>query len=89
MAIPGDPIQTSGKPKLSDISTEEMSSVATEEMSSAATEEVSSVEMSENEVPRGQNGVAMDRHGLILWENEATGSRKVFRPLLDLRDAIF
>ena len=35
------------------------------------------------------NGVAMDRHGLILWENEATGSRKVFRCLLDLRDAIF
>ena len=35
------------------------------------------------------NGVAMDRHGLILWENEATGSRKVFRHLLDLRDAIF
>ena len=30
----------------------------------------------------------MDRHGLILWENEATGSRKVFRYLLDLRDAI-
>ena len=38
---------------------------------------------------RGLNGVAMDRHGLILWENEATGSRKVFRYLLDLRDAIF
>ena len=35
------------------------------------------------------NGVAMDRHGLILWENEATGSRKVFRYLLDLRDVIF
>ena len=26
---------------------------------------------------------------LILWENEATGSRKVFRCLLDLWDAIF
>ena len=37
----------------------------------------------------GVNGGAMDRHGLILWENEATGSRKVFRYLLDLRDAIF
>ena len=41
------------------------------------------------EVVSGVNGVAMDRHGLILWENEATGSRKVFRYLLDLRDAIF
>ena len=41
------------------------------------------------EVVLGVNGVAMDRHGLILWENEATGSRKVFRCLLDLRDAIF
>ena len=29
------------------------------------------------EVVLGVNGVAMDRHGLILWENEATGSRKV------------
>ena len=35
------------------------------------------------------NGVAMDRHGLILWENEATGSRKVFRYLWGLREAIF
>ena len=41
------------------------------------------------EVILGVNGVAMDRHGLILWENEATGSKKVFRCLLDLRDAIF
>ena len=41
------------------------------------------------EVVLGVNGVAMDRQGLILWENEATGSRKVFRCLLDLRDAIF
>ena len=32
---------------------------------------------------RGPNGVAMVCHGLILWENEATGSRKVFRYLLD------
>ena len=37
----------------------------------------------------GLNGVVVDRHGLILWENEATASRKVFRHLLDLRDAIF
>ena len=35
------------------------------------------------------NGVATDRHRLILWENEAAGSRKVFRCLLDLRDVIF
>ena len=41
------------------------------------------------EVISGMNGVAMARNGLILWENEATGSRKVFRYLLDLRDAIF
>ena len=34
------------------------------------------------------NGVAMDRNGLILWENEATGSRKVFRYLPGLRDTI-
>ena len=45
--------------------------------------------MRKNEVILGVSGVAMDRHGLILWENEATGSRKVFRYLLDLLDAIF
>ena len=43
MPIHGDPIQASGKPKLSDISTEEMSSVATEVTSSVATGEMSSV----------------------------------------------
>ena len=75
--------------EMSSVATEEMSSVATEGMSSVATEEASSVEMSENEVPRGLNGIAMDRHGLILWENEAMGSRKVFRCLMDLRDALF
>ena len=32
------------------------------------------------------NGVAMARHGLILWENEATGSRKVFKYLPDPRE---
>mgnify|MGYP007101497486 CR=1 FL=1 len=37
----------------------------------------------------GMNGVAMARHGPIINDNEATGSRKVFRYLLDLRDAIF
>ena len=41
------------------------------------------------EVVWGVNGVVVGRYGLILWENEATGSRKVFRHLLDLRDAIF
>ena len=44
---------------------------------------------SQKKIILGVNGVAMDRHGLILWENEATGSRKVFRHLLDPRDAIF
>ena len=62
--------------------TEEMSSVAKEEMSSAATEEMSSV-------ATGLIVVAMDRHGTILWENEATGSRKVFRCLLELWGMIF
>ena len=36
----------------------------------------------------GLFGVAMDRHGLILRENEATGSRKVSKYLPGLRDAI-
>ena len=35
------------------------------------------------------NWVPMARHGLILWENEATGSRKVSKYLLGPRDAIF
>ncbi len=34
------------------------------------------------------NGVAMARNGLILWENDATGSRKVFKYLPDLWEAI-
>ena len=34
------------------------------------------------------NWVPMARHGLILRENEATGSRKVAKYLLGLRDAI-
>ena len=33
-------------------------------------------------------GVAMARYGLILWENGATGSKKVFRCLWGLRDTI-
>ena len=36
----------------------------------------------------GLFGVAMARHGLILRENKATGSRKVFKYLPGLRDAI-
>ena len=47
------------------------------------------VEVRRKSVVWGVNGVAMDRHGLTLWENEATGSRKVFKYLLDLRDAMF
>ena len=34
------------------------------------------------------NGVVVDGDGLILWENEATGSRKVFKYLLGLWDTI-
>ena len=34
----------------------------------------------------GLNGVVVARHGLILWENDATGVRKVFRYLPGLRD---
>ena len=40
------------------------------------------------EVISGMNGVAMARHGLILWENGATASRKVSRYLPGLREAI-
>ena len=36
----------------------------------------------------GMNGVAVARNGLILWENDATGSRKVFRWLRGLWEAI-
>ena len=34
------------------------------------------------------NGVAMARNGPILWENDVTGSRKVFKYLLGLWEAI-
>ena len=50
---------------------------------------ISEVEVRKVEVMLGVNGVAMDRHGLILWENEATGSRKLLRCLLDLWEVIF
>ena len=36
----------------------------------------------------GVNGVAVARYGLILWENDATGSRKVSRYLPGLREAM-
>ena len=36
----------------------------------------------------GMNGVAMARNGLILWENDARRSRKVFKYLPDLWEAI-
>ena len=36
----------------------------------------------------GMNGVGVARNGPILWENDATGSRKVFKYLPALRDAI-
>ena len=36
----------------------------------------------------GVNGVVVDRHGLILRENDATGVRKVFKYLLGLWDTI-
>ena len=36
----------------------------------------------------GMNGGGVARNGLILWENDAPGSRKVFKYLLDLWDTI-
>ncbi len=36
----------------------------------------------------GVNGTAVAPHGLILVENEATASKKVFKCLRGLRDAI-
>ena len=74
---------------ISSVAAEDISSVATEDISSVATEDMSSARYAKNWLFQGLNGVAMDDHGLILWENEATGSRKVFRCLLDLWDAIF
>ena len=47
------------------------------------------VQVRKIEVIFGVNGGGVGRHGLILWENGATGSRKVFRCLLDLWEAIF
>ena len=35
------------------------------------------------------NVVAMARHGLILWENEATGSRKLSKCLRRLKNLIY
>ena len=36
----------------------------------------------------GLNGIAVAQNGPILWENDATGSRKVFKYLLGFWDAI-
>ncbi len=36
----------------------------------------------------GMNGIAVARNGPILWENEATGSRKVFKWLQGFWEAI-
>ena len=36
----------------------------------------------------GMNGVGVGRNGVRLWENDATRSRKVFRWLWDLWEAI-
>ena len=36
----------------------------------------------------GMNGIAVARNGPILWENDATGSRKVFKWLGGSWDAI-
>ena len=47
------------------------------------------VQVRKVDVTSGVNGVAMDRHGLILWENEAPGPGMVSRYLQDLREAIF
>ncbi len=37
----------------------------------------------------GLSGLGSKSYGLILWENDATRLRKVFRYLPGLRDAIF
>ena len=42
----------------------------------------------QNLIVSGLNGVAVAPHGPILDHNEATGSRKLFRYLPDLRDPI-
>ncbi len=36
----------------------------------------------------GMNGIAVARNGPILWENDATGSRKVFRGFRGFWEAI-
>ena len=47
------------------------------------------VRVRKNEVILDMNGVAVARHGLILWENEATGSRKLSRCLRGLKNLIY
>ena len=43
---------------------------------------------SQKDIILGLNGVAMARHGLILWENGATGSRKLSKCLWGLKHII-
>ena len=43
----------------------------------------------QNQVISDMNGVVGARDGLILWENEATASRKIFKCLRGLRETIF
>ena len=47
------------------------------------------IEIQEKYKISGMNGVAMARHGLILWENEATGSRKLSKCLRGLKNLIY
>ena len=37
----------------------------------------------------GMNGIEVDRHGLILWENDARGSRKALKYLPGLGESIY
>ena len=46
------------------------------------------VEVRRNLVVSGVTGGVVERHGLILRENDATGVRKVFKYLPDLRDLV-
>ena len=49
-------------------------------------EETKHVKKHQQLVVSGTNVVAMARHGLILWENGATGLRIIFKCLPGLRD---
>ena len=83
-SVATEDISSVAKEDISSVATEDISSVATEDIScvamegiaSVATEDIAAGEMSKKWMVRGLNGVAMDRHGLILWENETTQLRK-------------